>query len=104
VTGNATWRQFARKGSHGRYDPTLPFEECLAIAREVREYENAYLSQQIAFLETIHEYFTIHNLRDDPAMYKGQMQRYMQGRPVEIKVFHAGELEEFRIVKPEISR
>lgn len=28
VPGNVTWRRFARKGSHGQYDPTLTFEEC----------------------------------------------------------------------------
>ena len=102
VTGNATWRQFARKGSHGRNDLTLPFEECLAIAREVKEYENAYLSQQIAFLETVHEYFTVHGLRHNPMMHKQRMQQIRQGRPVDIKVFHAGKLEACRIAKPGI--
>jgi uncharacterized protein len=103
VPGNVTWRQFARKGSHGRYDPTLPFEECLAIAREVKEYENAYLSQQIVFLETIHEYFNVHGLCHNPMVHKQRMQQIRQGRPVDIKVFHAGELEACRIAKPEIS-
>ena len=103
VPGNVTWRQFARKGSHGRYDPTLPFEECLTIAREVKEYENAYLSQQIAFLETIHEYFVVHGLRHNPIVHKQRMQQIRQGRPVDIKVFHDGELEPCRIPKPGIS-
>lgn len=57
IPGNITWRQFAHKGNHGRNDPEFPYEECLTIAREVKEYENAFLTQQIAFLETIHEYF-----------------------------------------------
>src|SRR5665647_501812 len=55
--------------SHGRYDPAFPFRECLTLAQEVKEYENAYLTQQISFLETIHEYFTVHNLRHDPEVY-----------------------------------
>ncbi|MCK9580454.1 MAG: YkgJ family cysteine cluster protein [Methanoregula sp.] len=100
--GNITWRQFARRGSHGQYDPTLPFEECFEIAREVKEYENAYLNQQIAFLETLHEYFAVHGLRHDPGRYYDRTQRYRQGKPVDINVFHAGEFEEHRIVKPDL--
>lgn len=46
------WRQFAHLDEHGRYDPALPFEECLVLAREVKEYENAYLTQQISFFST----------------------------------------------------
>lgn len=99
---NIIWRQFARKGSHGLCDPTLTFEECFTIAREVKEYENAYLTQQIAFLETIHEYFTVHNLHHDPIMYASRMQQLSAGSPVNMKVFHAGELEEHRISKPGI--
>jgi len=102
VPGNITWRQFARKGSHGEYDPTLPFEECLAIAREVKEYENAYLTQQIAFLETIHEYFTVNGLRHDPKVHKQCLQQIRKGIPRTTKVFHSGELEEYRIPKPGI--
>ena len=97
VPGHISWRQFARKGCHGQHDPTFPFEECLTIAREVKEYENAFLTQQIAFLETVHEYFSIHELRHDPKMYKECMQRSRQGRSVGIKVYHAGELEECRV-------
>ena len=85
-----------------QYDPTLPFEECLAIAREVKEYENAYLTQQIAFLETIHEYFTVNGLRHDPKVHKQCLQQIRKGIPGTIKVFHAGELEEYRIPKPGI--
>jgi Fe-S-cluster containining protein len=95
--GHVTWRQFARKGSHGQYDSAFPFGECLTLAQEVKEYENAYLTQQISFLETIHEYFTVHNLRHDPEVYYDRIQQYRQGRPVDIKVFDAGELVEYRI-------
>lgn len=99
TTGSVTWQQFARKNEHGRYDPTLSPEECLALAREIKEYENTCLTQQISFLETIHEYFTVHNLRHDPVVHKQSMQRILQGGAVDIKVFHAGELEEYRIAQ-----
>jgi uncharacterized protein len=97
--GNITWLKFARKNEHGQGDPALSLEECVALAREIKEYENAYLTQQISFLETIHEYFTVHNLWHDRKIHKDRMQQFRQGGPVDIRVFHAGELEEYRIAK-----
>ena len=102
VPGTITWRQFARKGSHGEYDPILSYEECLTIAREVKEYENAYLTQQIAFLETVHEYFTVHGLRHDPKVHRQRLRQIAKSPPDTIKVFHAGEFEEYRRVNPHI--
>ncbi len=96
-TGLVTWRQFAHPNEHGRYDPALSDEECLVTARKIKEYENAFLSQQILFLEIIHEYFTVNNLRHDPGKYKQSIKRYMQGEMVEISVFRAGDLEKYRI-------
>lgn len=101
VPGTITWRQFARRGSHGQYDPSLTFEECYTIAQGVKEYENAYLTHHITFLETIHENFTVHDLHHDPAAYKDQVQRYNQGLPVNIRVFDAGELVEYAVTGPE---
>jgi hypothetical protein len=95
--GNVTWRQFARKGSHGQFDPTLTFEDCFLIAREVKEYENAYLTKQISFLETIHEYFTVNDLRHDPKVHEQRLRQIRKGLPVPVTVFHAGELKEHRI-------
>lgn len=97
--GRVTWLKFARKNEHGHYDPARPLEDCIALAREVKEYENAYLLQQISFYETIHEFFTVHHLRHDPDVYKDRMKEFRQGRPVEIKVFHEGELEECRVIR-----
>jgi uncharacterized protein len=101
TTGSVTWQQFARKNEHGRYDAALSADECLLLAREIKEYENAILTQQISFLETIQEYFAVHDLRHDPEVHKERMLQIRLGRPVEIKVFHAGELEECRIGQPD---
>jgi len=95
ATGQVRWRQFAHLNEHGRYDPALSDEECLETARKIKEYENAFLTQQISFLETIHEYFTLCNLGHDPEKYNECVKRYRQRQPVEISVFHAGELELF---------
>jgi hypothetical protein len=98
-SGRVMWRQFANPNEHGRYDPNLSDEECHATALKIKEYENAFLTQQISFLETIHEYFTVYNLRHDPEQYQQKMQQFRQGRPVEISVFCAGELEKNRIIR-----
>jgi hypothetical protein len=98
--GTISWRQFARSGRHGHQDPSLTYEDCLTIARVVKEYENAFLSQQIAFLETIHDYFTVHHLYHDPQKHREQVQRQRNGEPVRIRVYHAGDLEEFTATVP----
>lgn len=58
--GMVTWRKLARPNLHGHYHTDISDEECLALAREIKEYENAFFTHQISFLETIQEYFTLH--------------------------------------------
>jgi len=95
--GSVAWHRFARKDEHGCLDTPLPLEECLTLAREVKEYETAFLNQQISFLEKIHEYFIVHHLRHDPAMHNDRMNQFLHGEPVDVKVFHEGELELCRV-------
>jgi len=91
--GRMTWQQFAREGKHGEYRKPVSPDECRALAREILEYENAFLNQQIAFLEAVHEYFCIHNLYHDQEMYARQLHKALQGDPVEVMVYHDGSLE-----------
>ena len=100
ATGTVSWQRFAHRDEHGETGPGRSLEECLALAQEIKEYENAYLLQQISFLETIHDYFTVHHLQHDPVMHKERMKQIQREEPVDIKVFHEGELEDYRIVKP----
>jgi len=96
--GIVTWRQFAKINKHGQYDQDLPEEECLVLAREVKEYENAFLTHQISFNETVHEYFAINNLGHDQKMYDLQMRNLSRGEPVRIMVYHDGELQEHHMI------
>ena len=98
-SGQVTWQQFGRAKDHGKYHYDIPDDECLAIAREIKEYENVFLTQQISFLETIHEYFTVHTFRHDQTMYDYQKRRFSHGEPVNVKVYHAGELEDHSVIK-----
>jgi len=94
------WCTFARKSEHGEYGAKIPDETCMALARKVLEYEHGFLSQQIAFLEAVHEYFTVHDLCHDPTKHRESVQRMRDGLPVPVKVFHAGELEDWQQQKP----
>lgn len=95
--GTPAWHQFAHRNEHGHYDTALHLEACLTLAREIKEYETAFLNQQISFLETLHEYFSVHHLRHDPIRHKEKVEHLARGHPVEIKVFRAGELEKCRM-------
>jgi uncharacterized protein len=94
--GMVTWQWFSKMNEHGCYQCTISDEECRALAREVKEYENAFLTHQISFLETMYEYFSANALRHDQEMYGHQMQQILEGKPVTIMVYHAGKLEEYR--------
>jgi len=96
--GKVVWQQFAREGRHGEYHAKVTAEECRNLARTVREYENAFLTHQIAFLETVHEYFCINGLRHDQEMYSRRMEQLARGEPADVMVYHGGELEPGRIV------
>ncbi len=90
--GTIVWQKFARRNEHGCFDLHRSSGDCLALASEVKEYENAFLTQQISFLETVQDHFTAHDLRYDPVMHREGLQRIRAGRPVRIEVFCAGQL------------
>jgi hypothetical protein len=95
-------RLFAKMNEHGRYNQEISEQDCLTLAREIKEHENAFLTHRISLLETVHEYFAINNLWHDQEMYDIQMRRFSHSEPVNILVFHDGELQEYRIIKPKI--
>ena len=97
--GLVKWQLFAKMNEHGRYDQDLSEEECLGLAREIKEYENAFLTHQISFLEIIYEYFIEQGLWHDQELYNNQMRKFLEGEPVRVKVYHDGELEEHQIIK-----
>jgi Fe-S-cluster containining protein len=97
--GNVDWRQISGLDTHGKYDRDIPWDECLAFARETKEYENAFLTHEISFLELMQDHFAQHRLRHVQKVYDDQMRQFLKGEPVTVMVYHAGQLEEHRITK-----
>ncbi len=97
--GVVDWRQLSGLNEHGEYHHDAPMEECLTLARQVKEYENAILTQEISFLECIQNYFLEHNLRHVQKVFDDRMRRFSKGEPVTVMVYYAGELEAHRLIK-----
>ncbi|HVP95148.1 MAG TPA: YkgJ family cysteine cluster protein [Methanoregulaceae archaeon] len=91
--GNIDWRQISGLDMHGTYHEDIPDEECLSAARQTKEYEDAFLSQEIRFLEYIRDYFTQHSLRHVQKVYDDRMRQHMKGRPMTVMVYYDGQLE-----------
>ena len=94
--GDVDWRQISGLGQHGTYHQTIPEAESLEIARETKEYENAILTHQIAFLECIQEYFSFHHLRHVQKIRDDQLRRLKRGEPVRTRVYYSGNFEDWQ--------
>ena len=94
--GKIDWRQFSGLDKHGDYHTAIPDDECLAIARETKEYENAFLTQEIHFLEFIRDYFAEHGLRHVQKVYDDRMRGFVRGEEITVMVYYNATLEEHR--------
>ena len=99
-TGTVDWRHMAGFGHHGVYHQEIPDEECLVLAREIKEYENAILTREISFLEFVQDYFAKHRLGHVQQVYDERMRRFSRGEPIIVMVYHDGHLEEHTCRQP----
>ena len=97
--GVVDWRQFSGLDKHGEYGVSLSEEECVSIARETKEYENAFLKQEIQFLEHMQDYFSRHRLRHVQKVYDDRMRGFLKGNEISIMVYYDGQLEKHRMRK-----
>jgi len=97
--GIIDWRQFSGLDKHGEYDTEIPDDVILDLARETKEYENAFLTQEIRFLEFMQDYFSVQGLRHVQKVYDNQLKRYNQGNEITVMVFCDGSLKSHRIRK-----
>ncbi len=61
--GNIDWRQFSGLDQHGEYGAVISGDESLDRARETKEYENAFLTQEIPVSRISAGMFGRHRLR-----------------------------------------
>jgi len=97
--GKVDWRQFSGIDEHGEYHTGIPRDTCSAAAADTKEYELAYLRQEMAFLEYIRDYFARNRLRHVQKIYDDRMRTYVKGEEIRVMVFSGGRLEEQRICK-----
>ena len=99
--GVIDWRQFSGLEEHGEYDAEIPDAESMTIARETKEYENAFLTQEIRFLEFMQDHFTRHKLRHVQKVYDDRLRRFQKtGGEITVMVFYDDKLEEHRVRSP----
>jgi Fe-S-cluster containining protein len=91
--GTVDWRQFSGLDKHGEYGVNVSEEESLSTARETKEYENAFLTQEIQFLEYMLDYFTRHRLRHVQKVYDDHMRGFLKGDLISVMVYYDGRLE-----------
>lgn len=99
-SGTVDWRQLAGLNLHGEYHREIPEDESLEMARETKEYENAFLMHEIQFLTCIQERFSRQGLRHVQKIYDDQMRAFKRGSSLRIMVYHDGGFEEHWI-KPD---
>ena len=95
--GNVDWRQFSGLDRHGAYGVTTGEDESVSLARETKEYENAFLTQEIQFLEFMQDYFARQRLRHVQKVYDDRMRGFLKGDEITVRVYYDGRLEEHRI-------
>jgi len=95
--GDIDWRQFSGLDQHGEYDAVIPDDMSLDLARETKEYENAFLTHEIRFLEFMQDYFNRHRLRHVQKVYDDRIRRFNHGDEITVMVYYDGSLEEHKV-------
>lgn len=94
--GKLEWRCISPPLRHGAICQEVTADECLTLAREIKEHEHAVISHEIEFLEFIRAYFSDQNLRHDQHVFDLAMQRFSRGGAVTVRVYSDQDLAEYR--------
>lgn len=102
--GKVDWRQVSGLGEHGEYEKEIPDDETAAIAAETKEYEEAYLRQELAFLRFMKDHFAKNNLRHVQKIYDDRLRAFhKKGTALTVEVFCDGKLEEHRMKRDDLA-
>ncbi len=89
-SGNVDWRQISGLDEHGCYHTEIEDAEAREIAKETKNYEKAFLEQEIRFLKAINTHFTKNGLRHIQRVYDSQMRHFLKGGNIEVCVYYSG--------------
>ena len=92
-SGNMDWRQVSGLDEHGCYHTEIGDAEAREIAKETKNYEMAFLEQEISFLKAINTHFIKNGLRHIQRVYDSQMRLYQKGESIEVCVYYRGTFE-----------
>ncbi|MCD1294205.1 Fe-S oxidoreductase [Methanocella sp. CWC-04] len=97
--GKVDWRQISGLNEHGFYNADIEDEVCRKMAVETKEYEAAFLNQEIRFSELIQEHFEKNGLKHVKGVYDRRIRQFKGGAEIEVFVFHNGALEKNTVTK-----
>lgn len=92
--GTIDWRQISGLNQHGDYHVEITHDEAEGIANMVKAYEEAYLNQEIAFLECLHNHFIKEQKRHIQKRFDRQMAAFQKGELVPVKIYYKGTFED----------
>ncbi len=92
-SGNMDWRQVSGLDQHGCYHTEIGETEAREIAKETKNYEMAFLEQEISFLNAVSTHFHKNGLRHIQRVYDSQMRLYQKGGRIEVCVYCSGTFE-----------
>ncbi len=92
--GNIGWRQISGLDLHGCYHDDISDEECKKLAREIKNYEQAFLEQKLSFLEKARQHFEKNKLKYVQSVYDREMRKFNKGGQIKVFVFFNGVFED----------
>ncbi len=95
--GNVDWRYIADGGEHGEYHHPIPWEACLELARDIKMYENAVLTQEISFLEVVENHFSQHRVQHGTMLSHDPGRQFPDDHPVTVMAYYEGTLEKHHV-------
>ncbi len=93
--GVVDWRQISGLNEHGEYHSDISEEEADAIVRDVLSFEEAVITEEIAFLEYTARYFQAHGLRHVRKRYDDGTRALQKGNAATVLVYFGGSFKEW---------
>lgn len=95
--GNVDWRQISGLDQHGEYHTTISGEDALQSALETKNFEEAALAREIAYLECTGKYFLRHGLRHVRKRYDDGLRLAREGAKIDVMVYFEETFEHWMI-------